>query len=164
MPFVFAGEIKWHANIRIPIALNVMIAIVYYGVQRVASDLLDPFGWEDNNLDLTIFGIKVETESKLIAQINPGNGETFIGQNKWKPQAFKENNRVAVLAKLQAVTSFANGIVGSSIAKDSLSPRSVSPVTGPCCTTWTVEPCSRKEQEVFVPERTRSKILPVRSN
>ncbi len=74
-----------------------MITIVYYGIQRVASDLLDPYGWEDNNLDLTVFGIKVETESKLIAQVNPGNGETFIGPNKWKPQAFKDGNLVTVL-------------------------------------------------------------------
>jgi predicted membrane chloride channel (bestrophin family) len=85
IPFAFAGSsVKWHSSIGIPIAIGVMISTVYYGIQRIAADLIDPFGWEANDYDLGVFGLKIETETKAIAAVNPGKIETFVGPNRWK--------------------------------------------------------------------------------
>ena len=86
LPFALAGQNQeWHEEIYLPILLGIMITIVYYGIQRIAADLIDPFGWEANDYDLGVFGMKIECETRVIAAQNIGTVATFVGPTKWKP-------------------------------------------------------------------------------
>lgn len=47
---------------------STMICIAYYGIMELAAGLTNPFGWDDVDLDLQMFGKRVHNETRIIAK------------------------------------------------------------------------------------------------
>lgn len=56
---------------------STMICIAYYGIMELAAGLTNPFGWDDVDLDLQMFGKRVHNETAIIARAVQPNIDTI---------------------------------------------------------------------------------------
>ena len=61
----------------LPLVASEQICIAYYGIMELAAGLTNPFGWDDVDLDLQMFGKRVHNETAIIAKAVQPNIDTI---------------------------------------------------------------------------------------